>query len=181
MNLKFNKDRPAWCHLLIISLFTTQQVSNVSTSIFRNLRLIVDLFRVLYCSGSNIEPEQYNTWNKSTIIRKLLKMDVLTFETCWAVNSEIISKWHQVGLSLFNYQDDARYNKHKKHKDSWRAAACSSWSVQFLSKKDVSFITCNKKRAVPALEISFACSSCHRILYIACAYNLSLCYKWTNE
>jgi len=37
-------------------------------------------------------PEQYNTWNKSTISRKLLKMDVLTFETCWAVNSEIIKQ-----------------------------------------------------------------------------------------
>ena len=40
-------------------------------------------------------------------------MDVLTFETCWAVNSSIINKWHQVVLSLFNYQDDARSNKHK--------------------------------------------------------------------
>jgi phage-related protein len=30
-------------------------------------------------------------------------MDVLTFETCWAVSNEIINKWHQVGLSLFNY------------------------------------------------------------------------------
>jgi hypothetical protein len=78
------------------------------------LRLIVDLFHVLYCSGSmcvgvkvwfgwggvvslcmlkqsfslrkdtptHIEPEQYNTQKKSTISRKLLKMDVLTFETC---------------------------------------------------------------------------------------------------
>jgi hypothetical protein len=36
----------------IISLFTAQHVSNVSTSIFRSLRLIVDLFHVLYCSGS---------------------------------------------------------------------------------------------------------------------------------
>jgi len=36
----------------IISLFTAQLVSNVSTSIFRGLRLIVDLFHVLYCSGS---------------------------------------------------------------------------------------------------------------------------------
>ena len=113
----------------IISLFTVQHVSNVSTSIFRSLRLIVDLFHVLYCSGSmcvgvtvsfgwggvvslcrlklwfsqhkvttppqpnhtvtptHIKPEQYNTWNKSTISRKLLKMDVLTFETCWAVSS----------------------------------------------------------------------------------------------
>ena len=40
-------------------------------------------------------------------------MDVLTFETCWALNNEIKSKWHQVGLSLFNYQDDARSSKHK--------------------------------------------------------------------
>jgi hypothetical protein len=31
---------------------------------------------------THIEPEQYNTLNKSTISRKLLKMDVLTFETC---------------------------------------------------------------------------------------------------
>ena len=36
----------------IISLFTTQRVSNVSTFIFSSLRLIVDLFHVLYCSGS---------------------------------------------------------------------------------------------------------------------------------
>ena len=99
----------------IISLLTAQHVSNVSTSIFRSLRLIVDLFHGLYCSGSMyvvvtvwfgwggvvsnhtvtttyIEPEQYNTWNKSIILRKLLKMDVLTFETCWAVNGEIIKR-----------------------------------------------------------------------------------------
>ena len=36
----------------IISLFTAQHVSNVSASIFTSLRLIVDLFHVLYCSGS---------------------------------------------------------------------------------------------------------------------------------
>ena len=36
----------------IISLFNAQHVSNVTTSIFRSLRLIVDLFHVLYCSGS---------------------------------------------------------------------------------------------------------------------------------
>ena len=35
----------------IISLFTAQHVSNISTSIFRSLLLIVDLFCVLYCSG----------------------------------------------------------------------------------------------------------------------------------
>jgi hypothetical protein len=38
---------------------------------------------------THIEPEQNNPWNKSTISSKLLKMDVLTSETRWAVNSEI--------------------------------------------------------------------------------------------
>ena len=41
-------------------------------------------------------------------------MDVLTFETCWAVNSEIIKQVKSVGLSLFNYQNDARSDKIKK-------------------------------------------------------------------
>ena len=36
----------------IISLFTAQHVSNVRISIFRSLRLIADLFHVLYCSVS---------------------------------------------------------------------------------------------------------------------------------
>jgi hypothetical protein len=36
----------------IISPFTAQHFSNVSTSIFRSLRHIVDLFHVLCCSGS---------------------------------------------------------------------------------------------------------------------------------
>jgi hypothetical protein len=69
---------------------------------------------------THIEPDQYNPWDKSTISRKLLKMDVLTFETCWAVNDEIINKWHQVSLSLFNYQDDTRSNKHKTQHNLFR-------------------------------------------------------------
>ena len=36
----------------IISLFIAQHVSNVGTSIFRSLQLIVDLFHMLCCSGS---------------------------------------------------------------------------------------------------------------------------------
>jgi len=83
----------------IISLFTAQHVSNVP---------YVSLCRPKFCfslhkdttppqpnhtvTPTHIEPEQYNTWNNSTIGRKLLKMDVLTFETCWAVNSEIIKQ-----------------------------------------------------------------------------------------
>ena len=121
----------------IVSLFTAQHVLNVTTSIFRSLQLIVDLFHVLYCSGlmcvgvislcrlkqcyslhkdttppqpnhtvtpTHIEPEQYNTWNKSTISRKLLKMDVLTFEICWAVNSEIITQVVTSSWSIFFIQ-----------------------------------------------------------------------------
>jgi hypothetical protein len=42
----------------IISLFTAQHVSNVSTSIFRSLRLVVDLCHVLYCSGSMCRSEE---------------------------------------------------------------------------------------------------------------------------
>jgi hypothetical protein len=36
----------------IISIFTAQHASNVSTAIFTNLRLIVDLFHVLNCSDT---------------------------------------------------------------------------------------------------------------------------------
>jgi len=42
-------------------------------------------------------------------------MDVLTSETCWALYKEIIKQVTSVGLSLLNYQDDARSNKHKIH------------------------------------------------------------------
>ena len=71
----------------IISPFTIQHVSNVSTSIFMSLRLTVDLFHYIY-----FLTDQYNTLNKSTISHKLPKMDVLIFETCWAVNGEIIKR-----------------------------------------------------------------------------------------
>jgi len=51
------------------------------------------------------EPEKYNTRNKSTVSRKLPKMDVLTFETCRAVNGEIIkrmtSSW-SIFIQLFH-------------------------------------------------------------------------------
>ena len=40
-------------------------------------------------------------------------MDVLTSETCWALNKEII-KQVTSSCSLFYYQDDARSNKHKR-------------------------------------------------------------------
>jgi len=88
---------------MLLAVFTAQHVSNVRTSIFMSLRLTVHSFRVLYCSvrievlalanaKTSILTEQYNTRNESTVSRKLLKMDVLTFETCWAVNGEIIER-----------------------------------------------------------------------------------------
>jgi len=105
----------------IISLFTAQHVSNFSTSIFRSLLLIVDLFHVLYCSGSMcvgvtvwfgwggvVSLCRLRQWNRSTIRHKLLKMDVLTFKTCWAVNSEIIkqvtSSWIVLYLQWSNFR-----------------------------------------------------------------------------
>ena len=75
-----------WSRALL--LFTAQHVSNVNTSTFRSLRHIVDLSHVLYCYGSMCVG--VTVW--FTTSRKLLKMDVLTFETCWAVNSEIIKQ-----------------------------------------------------------------------------------------
>jgi len=58
---------------------------------------------------------QSNTTHEITqhISLKLLRMDVLISETCWTWNDEIKSKWHQVVLSLFDYQDNARFNNHK--------------------------------------------------------------------
>ena len=61
---------------------------------------------------THIKPEQYNTWNKSTISRKLLKMDVLTLETRWAVNREIIkqvtSSW-SIFIRLCSYLGCCHY------------------------------------------------------------------------
>ena len=40
-------------------------------------------------TSTHIEPEQYNHEITQQISRKLLRMDVVTSETCWAVNNEI--------------------------------------------------------------------------------------------
>ena len=48
--------------------------------------------------------------------RRLLMMDVLMSETCWAQKkwNKIYKLWHQVGLLFFNYHNDARSSTHKK-------------------------------------------------------------------
>ena len=71
--------------------------------------IFVELFHGLYCSGSMcVGVTLWFGWGgvvpTQQINRKLLRMDVLTSETCWALNNEIKSKWHQVCLSLFNNQ-----------------------------------------------------------------------------
>ena len=109
----------------IISLFNTQHVSDVNTSILWSLRLICWViswvvlfwFDVCWCyivvwlgwcgilmqssactqiphHNTNTQSNQSNTTHEITqqISRKLLRMDVLTSETCWALNNEIIKQ-----------------------------------------------------------------------------------------
>jgi hypothetical protein len=52
IKLLLNKDRPTWCHLLYYFTIYCSKCFECCTSIFRSLRLAVDLFHVLYCSGS---------------------------------------------------------------------------------------------------------------------------------
>ena len=103
----------------IISLFNAQHVSDVNTSILRSLRIICCViswvvllcFDVYWCYGvvrlgwCGIRMEAsacvripYRTRAIQTheitqqISWKLLRMDVLTSETCWALNNEIIKQ-----------------------------------------------------------------------------------------
>ena len=108
-----------------ISLLNAHHVSDVNTSILRSLRLICWViswvvllwFDVCWCyvvvwlgwcgirtQAEALVPQPAYGYHEITqqISRKLLRMDVLTSETWWALSNEIISKWHQVGLSLFN-------------------------------------------------------------------------------
>ena len=119
-----NKDRPTDVTRFIISPFTAQHVSNVSTSIFRSLRLIVDLFHSLIKPINN--PNVLLPYEQYYIQSLHREGKFITFETCWAVNSGIISEWHQVGLSLFNYQDDARSKRQWNIKNK-NFLICRSW------------------------------------------------------
>jgi len=100
----------------IISLFTALHVSDINTPILRRLRLIgwviscvvLFWFDVRWCyvvvwmgwCGVVSTLNQNNTTHEIThqIRRNLLRMDVLTSETCWGVNNEIIkqvtSSWY---------------------------------------------------------------------------------------
>ena len=66
-----------------------------------------------YITPTRLKSAHYSLHNNAPSIRKLLKMDVLTSETCWAVNWHNKASVIKVGLPLFKYQDDARSNTHK--------------------------------------------------------------------
>ena len=101
----------------IITLFSAQHVSDVNTSILRSLRLIrwvtSRIVSGSMCVGvtlwfgygyhttppqpnHNVTPThiEQDTTHEITqrISRKLLRMDVLTSETCWALNKVIIKQ-----------------------------------------------------------------------------------------
>ena len=113
----------------IISLFNAQHVSDVNTSILRNLRLICWViswvvllwFDVYWCYvvvwlwwcgirmqaealvPTHIEPEQYNPWNNWTYKSQAPEDGcILTSETCWALNNEIIKASDIELVSLYS-------------------------------------------------------------------------------
>ena len=97
--------------LMSLALFFAQHVSNASTFTFRSLQLCVGIllwFDVCWCYGVVRLGWCGNLMQAAaTISRKLLKMDVLTFETRWAVNSGIIkqvtSSWSIFIRKLFYF------------------------------------------------------------------------------
>jgi len=62
---------------------------------------------------THIEPEQYNSWNNSTNKSQAPEVVCINIRNMLSIKWNKKSKRHQVGLSLFNYQDDERSNKHK--------------------------------------------------------------------
>jgi len=93
----------------IISLFTAQHVLDVNTSILRSLRLIWWVIAWVVWFWFDVKPaygyhtttmQHQHTSNQNhtthaithQISHKLLRMDVLTSETCWPVNNEIIKQ-----------------------------------------------------------------------------------------
>jgi len=90
---------------IIIILFSAQHVSDVNTSILRSLRLIRSYFmgciwfRVFWRSVS-----VWLWWCGIFMQSEALRMDVLTSETCWALNKIIIIQVASSCFSLLNYK-----------------------------------------------------------------------------
>ena len=83
-------------HYLLLNMFRmlvhpSSGACNLLWIYFTCCNALVRRVLVLRCGSARVVWYQH-TSNQSTISRKLLKMDVLTFETCWVVNSEIIKQ-----------------------------------------------------------------------------------------
>jgi len=124
----FENKRPTWCHLLFLFHFLcARHVSDINISIIRSLRLFCWITTLVVCSWCDVcwcfgvvglvwyprrrlqptTPKHQHTSNQehttNVVIqqksRKLLMMDILMSETCWAhKNWNRNSKWQQVGL-----------------------------------------------------------------------------------
>jgi len=103
------------------------------------------------------------------ISRQLLRMDVLTSETRWAVNNEIIkqvtSSWslHQVGLSLFNY---SRLTTLINWKQVTVRSLLPGWSYVYFSRQRLNF-----KCSVTAVSIHVFSSKLVTIILIVISWN----------
>jgi len=113
----------------IISLFNAQHVSDVSTGA---CDLFVELFHGLYCNTTHEITQQ--------ISRKLLRMDVLTSETCWALNNEIIkqviSSWSLFIQLIKHYLSNFKQFHYFQH-DTYQSlciqkSTSSGWAVRLL-------------------------------------------------
>jgi len=121
--------------LILLCQFTAQHVSDVSTPIFRSLRLLGVLLHRLYCavmievyvliflsSGKCYTYIMCRVWLWVSVLQQacgvLWLLNLLVCGMVWWCFMHMY--WclyvrHQVGLPLFKYQDDARSNTHKIH------------------------------------------------------------------
>jgi len=76
-----NKGRPTWWHLLYYVNLLLNMVQPA-------LGYHITNSQSRYITPTHLKSAQYSLHNNAISSRKLLKMDVLTSETCWAVN------WH---------------------------------------------------------------------------------------
>ena len=96
-------ERPTWCHLLFY--FTSYVLNMFRTLIYPSsgaCDFVVELPHRSSCSQFVLcSPNKQRTENKTTDVvihqhsRKLLKMDILMSETCWAHN-----KWNKIASDI---------------------------------------------------------------------------------
>ena len=82
-----------------------------------------------YITPTRLQSAQYSLHNNAPSSRKLLKMDVLTSETCWAINLHNKASVIKVGVPLFKYQDDAWSNMHKIHHKATFPYQIRKWDI----------------------------------------------------